>query len=169
MTKITYCKQDFLSARLKRVNDIMASMKRLKEKSIYWQRPFGWRTGTYYIPPYASAVDVIRYEQEELGNKLDIPDFLLDELQQKQIRASDIIWLCRTRDHARRYNGECRGQPYKEDLGLNALILATDCEAEIGYLVLKDASQLNPKVIQLYTLFRQERPLASRPRKRTRL
>jgi len=50
MTKITYCKEDFLSARLKRVNDIIASMKRLKEKSIYWQRPFGWRTGTYYIP-----------------------------------------------------------------------------------------------------------------------
>jgi hypothetical protein len=112
MTKITYCKQVFLSARLKRVNEIMASMKRLKEKSIYWQRPFGWRTGTRYIPPYASAVDVIRYEQEELGNELDIPDFLLDELQQIQMRASDIIWLCRTRDHARRYNSGCQGRTY---------------------------------------------------------
>jgi hypothetical protein len=147
----------------------MASINLLNEKSIYWQRPFGWRTGTHYTPPNANAVDVIRYEQKVLGNELDIPDFLLDELQQKQIRASDIIWLCRTRNHARRYNGECRGQPYKEDLGPNALILATDHEPEIGYLVLKDTSQLNPKVIQQYALFRLEQPLANKPRKRTRL
>jgi hypothetical protein len=138
----------------------MASIKRLKEMSIFWQRPFGWRTGTPYIPPHASAIDVIRYEQEELGNDLDIPDLLLDELQEKQMRACDIIWLCRIRDHARRYSGYCRGQPYKEDLGPNALILTTDYEQETGYLVLKNALVLNLNVLQRYALYRLKQSLA---------
>ena len=43
-------------------------MKYTKEASIYWNRPYGWRAGTRYIDPQASAVDVIRYEREEYGD-----------------------------------------------------------------------------------------------------
>ena len=57
-------------------------MERINKASIYWNRPYGWRAGTRYVEPGASAVDVIRYEREELGNSLDVPDFLLEELAQ---------------------------------------------------------------------------------------
>lgn len=130
-------------------------MERRNEAAIYWNRPYGWRAGTRYIESGASALAVIRYEQEELGNKLDIPDFLLEELAQKQVSARDIVWVCRTRNHARRYGGQERGQPYKEDIGPCALILATDEEPETGYLLLSDASVLDPLVIEQYAQYRQ--------------
>src|SRR6266852_6484529 len=97
-----------------------------KEVSVSWKRLYGWRAGTRYMEPGASVVDVIRYEREELGNDLDVPDFLLEELTRKQVNAKDIVWVCRTREHARRYSGRGIGQPYKEDLGSNALILTRD-------------------------------------------
>src|SRR6266700_3064480 len=98
-------------------------MKQVKDSLIYWNRPYGWRAGSRNIEPDASAVDVIRHEQKELGNTLDVPDFLLAELQEKQVRSRDIVWVCRTRDHARRYGGAGIGQPYKEDFCSQALIL----------------------------------------------
>ncbi len=132
----------------------MASMQQRKEASIFWQRPYGWRSGSRYIESGASAVDVIRYEQEEYGNELDVPEFLLQELSRLQIPARDIVWVCRTRNHARRYGGKGIGQPYQEDFGPHALILATDNEDETGYLLLIDASRLDPSVIQRYEQFR---------------
>ncbi len=143
-------------------------MKQGKDTIIYWNRPYGWRAGSRYIEPGASAVDVIRHEQEELENALDVPDFLLAELQEKQVSARDIVWVCRTWDHARRYGGAGIGQPYKEDFGYHALILATDQEAETGYLVLFDARKLNPTVIQQYAHYRRERPFHGTPMKRSR-
>jgi hypothetical protein len=89
-------------------------MKQGKDTALYWNRPYGWRAGSRNIEPGASAVDVIRYEQEELGNTLDVPDFLLDELHEKQVSARDIVWVCRTRDHARRYGGAGIGLPIIE-------------------------------------------------------
>ena len=129
-------------------------MERLRETSLYWQRPYGWRAGTRYIEPGVSAGDVIRYEQEELGNELDVPDFLIQELQQKQVSAREIVWVCRTRQHARRYSGQGIGQPYKEDICPNALILAADSEPETGYLVITDASRLDPVIIKRFAEYR---------------
>src|SRR6266446_9691863 len=117
-------------------------MERRNEASIYWNRPYGWRAGTRYIEPDASAVDVIRYKQEALGNALDVPDFLLAELAHKQVSAREIVWICRTKEHAKCYGGRDIGQPYKEDFGPHTLILATDQEPETGYLLLSDASAL---------------------------
>jgi hypothetical protein len=134
-------------------------MKQGKDTAVYWNRPYGWRAGSRNIEPGASAVDVIRFEQEELGNTLDVPVFLLAELQEKQVKAREIVWVCRTRDHARRYGGAGIGQPYKEDFGSHALILTTDNETETGYLVLFDARLLSPTVIQQYTHYRREKPL----------
>src|SRR5437773_1803213 len=112
------------------------------ESTLHWNRSSGWRAGSRYVEPGASAAAVITHEQDELGNDLGVPPFLLEALH--QIPAQDIVWVCRTRDHARRYGGEGRGQPYKEDVGEGALILATDHEApETGYLLLKDATRLD--------------------------
>ncbi len=135
-------------------------MKQEKDTAVYWNRPFGWRAGSRNIEPGTSVVDVIRHEQEEEGNTLDVPDFLLAELQDKQVSARDIVWVCRTRDHARRYGGAGIGQPYKEDFGSHALILATDHETETGYLVLFDARMLSPAVMQRLAHYRREKPLA---------
>jgi hypothetical protein len=131
----------------------MASMQKRKEASIFWHLPYGWRSGTRYIESGASAVDVIRYEQEEYENDLDVPEFLMQELSRLHILARDIVWVCRTRNHARRYGGKGIGQPYKEDFGPHALILTTDNEDEKGYLILIDASKLDPAVIERYKQF----------------
>ncbi len=129
--------------------------KQQKDGTIYWHLPYGWRTGERYIPPEASAADIIRYEQEELGNALDVPDFLMSELEQKRVRARDIVWVCRTRDHARRYGGEGRGQPYQEEFGLYALVLATDDENETGYLILADATLLDSHIVEQFAAYRR--------------
>lgn len=126
-----------------------------ERRTTYWNRPYGWRAGERYVAPGASAIDVIQYETEELGNTLDIPDFLLTELVQKQVSAHDIVWVCETRDHARRYSGKGIGQPYKEDVDQDALILATDEEPETGYLVLTHASRLDPLVVERYVDYRR--------------
>ena len=129
-------------------------MQQKKEASIFWKNSYGWRSGSRYIESGASAVDVIRYEKEEYENELDVPEFLIDELSRQQVPARDIVWVCRTRNHARRYSSKGIGHPYKEDVGPQALILTTDNEDETGYLILKDASRLDPSVIQRYQQFR---------------
>src|SRR6266496_488194 len=131
------------------------AMERSKETSIYWQHPYGWRAGSRTIEPGASAVDVIRYEQEAYGNDLDVPNFLLEELTHKQVSAREVVWVCRTRQHAKRYCGKNSGQPYQEDFSTHALILATDHEVETGYLILSDASRLDPAVLEQYARYRK--------------
>src|SRR6266516_2026430 len=118
-------------------------MERRAETAIYWNHPYGWRAGSRNIESGASAADVVRYEREEYENDLDTPEFLLEELDKKGYRAQDVVWVCRTRQHAKRYSSQDTGQPYQEDFGRNALILATDHEDETGYLILSNPSRLD--------------------------
>lgn len=126
---------------------------------IIWDRSCGWRAGERYAPPGTSAVDVVRYEQEELKNELDVPDFLLHELEQARLGADQIVWVCRTRDHARRY-----GRPYREPFGQHAIVVATDGEDERGYLVLDDAGFLDPGTVERFARYRAERHRVAAPR-----
>lgn len=126
-------------------------------KPIIWNRPYGWRAGPRYLDPALTASAVIRYEQTQLENALDVPDFVLDELDRQHVKAAEVVWVCRTREHARRYGGPGLGQPYKEPLGPSSLILATDGESEMGYLVLRDASRMDPSVIQRFAHYCQSR------------
>lgn len=88
---------------------------------------------------------------------MDVPEFFLAELDRKDVRAREVIWVCRTWQHARRYGGEGRGHPYQEGFGPHALILATDGEQpETGYLVLANASVLDPEVVRQFIGYRQE-------------
>jgi hypothetical protein len=121
------------------------------------QGSYGWRAGSRYIHPGASAAAVIRYEQDEHGNALEVPEFVLEELDRQHLKAQDVVWVCRTREHARRYGGPGLRQPYKELFGPSALILATDGEPEMGYLVLCDASRLDLSVIEQFALYRRSR------------
>ncbi len=131
-------------------------MERLKnEAAIYWNLPHGWRAGGRNIERNTSAADVIRFERQEYGNELDAPEFLLRELDRQQYPARDVVWVCRTRKHAKRYSSPDTGEPYQEDFGSHALILATDHETETGYLVLFDASRLDPVVLNQYAEYRK--------------
>jgi hypothetical protein len=126
---------------------------------LYWNRPYGWRAGDSYIESGASAADVVRYEREVLHNEdIDTPEFLLEELDRTRKRANDVIWVCQTREDARQYVRQGTGQPYKEDFGSHALILATDNEPQTGYLLLSDASLLSKSVLIRFGLYRQRFP-----------
>jgi hypothetical protein len=122
---------------------------------IYWNCHYGWRAGSPYVDPQATASDLILFEYYEYENDLDVPDFLLDELDRQHYTARDIIWVCRTRQDAQRYSGPGVGQPHKEEFGPHALILATDHEPETGCLVLFDASRLDSAVLERYGQYRQ--------------
>ena len=128
----------------------------MKKSSIYWNRSYGWRSGSPCIEPGATAADVIRFERNEYGNDLDAPDFLLEELDRRNYRAADTVWVCRTLHDARRYSGSSIGQPYREEFGADALILATDHEQETGYLILRDGSRLDPAILEHYTQYREK-------------
>src|SRR5436305_6191810 len=54
-----------------------------------------------------------------------------------------------------RYSGPDTGQPYQENFGPHALILATDHEDETGYLVLFDATRLYNSMLEQYAHYRQ--------------
>ncbi len=55
-----------------------------------------------------------------------------------------------------RYASRERGFPYKVEFGPYALILATDSEDETGYLVLHDASTLDPHIIERFSAYCKE-------------
>jgi len=122
-----------------------------------WNRPYGWRAGLRDVDADESAAAVIRYEQDQYGNALDVPEFVLEELDRQHLKARDVVWVCRTREHARRYGGPGLGQPYREAFGTSAIVLATDGEPETGYLVLRDASSLERSVMEQFALYRRSR------------
>lgn len=92
-----------------------------------------------------TATDVVRYEQEELGNKLGITDTILAEL--KNHPASDLVWVTKTKEEATRFIPEGEGGKGEEyELPPGSRIIATDNEG--GYLVLKGGKPLAPEELQ---------------------
>jgi len=77
----------------------------------------------------ATAGDVVRYEQGELGNDLGISACLTRKLD--KFPAAAVVWVCRTVEEAKRY-GEIVA---KVELPENPVILAEDSEG--GYLVFR--------------------------------
>jgi hypothetical protein len=113
-------------------------------------------------PWLAGAISTLRRAQppssatsRPLENALEVPEFVLEELDRQHLKARDVVWVCRTREHAGRYGGPGLGQPYKEPFCPSALILATDGEPETGYLILRDASRLDLSVMQQFALCRR--------------
>jgi hypothetical protein len=66
-------------------------MKKRAISSIYWPQDFGWRVGHAYEPPGRLASQVVRYEQEILGNEMGVPEFLLAEMDRLELRPRDLL------------------------------------------------------------------------------
>lgn len=131
-------------------------MKKRVPDGINWPLPFGWRVGDQYRPPARLASQVVRYEQEEMGNAhLDVPDFLLAELDRLEIGPYDICWLCLTRAAARDFARWGEGAPYQVGTDASAIILCED--GDDGYLVLFDAARLRPGVLDRFRRYRGRR------------
>jgi len=90
-----------------------------------------WRAETNLLIHGKTALDVIRFEEDELGNKQDFK--YLSEKTRKElgnISVNRVIWVCKTKKEASRY-----GEAELINLGKNPKIIANDGEG--GYLVLK--------------------------------
>jgi hypothetical protein len=129
-------------------------MKKRVASSIHWPQDFGWRVGDAYKPPVRLASQIVRYEQEILGNEMGVPEFLLAEMDRLELRPRDILWVCLTKDAARTFARWGDGAPYRVGVGEDALVLCTDDEG--GYLLLFDASRLRPQCIELFERYRAD-------------
>ncbi|MBU2524138.1 hypothetical protein KKG71_03010 [Patescibacteria group bacterium] len=81
----------------------------------------------------ATALDVVKFEEDELGNATDFMHLTLDmrkELGRR--RAKDVVWMANEKSVAERYGVV----DLVYDLGDNPKIIATDGDG--GFLVLKD-------------------------------
>lgn len=81
-----------------------------------------------------TAADVVRYEQDELGNDYGITEKTLVEME--KYSANDLEWVTKTRDSAKRY-----GEPEEEYIPSGSRIIAEDGDG--GYLVLKKRTKEN--------------------------
>lgn len=87
---------------------------------------FGWRVDTGFTAR-GSAADVVRFEMDELGNDLGIPQDVIATLQ--AFPARSVIWVAKRKKDALRY-GE---SPDKISFSDKAVILAED--GDEGFLV----------------------------------
>jgi len=103
----------------------------IKDLTIYTGE--AWRAESGLELRGASALDVIEFEEDELGNIEDFCHLLVrTRMELAEIPASQIVWICKTQRAAKRY-----GEAERIDVGDNARIIAMDNES--GYLVLKGA------------------------------
>ncbi len=98
------------------------------------------------------ASQVVRYEQEVLGNDMGVPEFMLFEMDRLELRPRDILWVCLTKKDARNFARWGDGEPYLVYVGENAMVLCTDDEG--GYLLLFDSRRLRSSVVELFEQYR---------------
>ncbi len=106
-----------------------------------WSGP-AYRQGPSSVPRDVSAADVLRYEIEELGNRINFDMGRIGELE--AIPGNRLVWVTKTPEEAERYAGSpkhLREVCLEGDLGIKKIdlprgseIIATDQEG--GYLVL---------------------------------
>lgn len=92
-----------------------------------WSGP-AYRAGPSAIPGNVSAADVIRYETEQLGNRLAFDMDRIGELE--AIPGNRLVWVTKTPEEAERYGNDI--EPVNLPRGSETI--ATDQEG--GYLVL---------------------------------
>jgi hypothetical protein len=91
-----------------------------------------WRAETNLLIHGNTALDVIEFEENELGNKSDFKH-LTNKVRKElnNISVNRVIWVCKTKKEAKRY-----GEAKRENLGKNPKIIAED--GDNGYLILKE-------------------------------
>lgn len=90
-----------------------------------------WRAETGLLVRGKTALEVVEFEESELGNVEDFKH-LTPELRQMlaTLPASAVVWVTRSRKDAARY-----GEPERIDLGPAPMVLAADGDG--GFLILK--------------------------------
>jgi hypothetical protein len=129
-----------------------------------------WRCGGAGAENDTSVGDLIRFEAADHGNEIPIAGELLLDMDRAGLWAIDVVWVCASPQEAvLRYGSESitddaadydpsplsisnfQGDLSEADeimLGPSALILGIDDDG--GYLVLYDASQLDPKLVEQF-------------------
>lgn len=101
---------------------------RIVDLPVYKGRGFRVDTG-FKQERGTTAGDVVRFEQDELGNDLGADAELLEELD--RYPALDLVWVVPSRETALRYGEEVA----QVNLGLDPRIVAED--GDEGYLVIR--------------------------------
>jgi hypothetical protein len=104
------------------------------------------------IPGNATAGDIVRFEQKELGNDLGVPDDLIKELD--KYRYSDVVWVTKKKADAEFYlsEGMTKADIWEFTLGKGARIVANDKQG--GFLVLFGDARPNPQAAAMTGLNR---------------
>jgi len=113
-----------------------------------WSGP-AYRQGPSAVPSDVSAADVLRYEIEELGNRINFDMSRIGELE--AIPGNRLVWVTKTPQEAERYAGSpkhIRAISLRGDLDVRKVnlpresqIIATDQEG--GYLVVTSRRSRN--------------------------
>jgi hypothetical protein len=86
-----------------------------------------WRGGSdSSFPRGATVADIVRYEQDELGNDINVTKATLKKLE--KIPATRSIWVTKTKRDAQHY-----GTAYEVNLGDDCVAVGMDGDG--GYLV----------------------------------
>jgi hypothetical protein len=106
----------------------------IAELATYQGPAFRVEIENWGIPEKATAADVVRFETEELGNQLEIPETIIKELE--KYSHNDVVWVTKTKKAAIEYLSE--GMSEKDISLLNVsggkIITGDDY---VGYLVLR--------------------------------
>ena len=104
------------------------------------------------IPGNATAGDIVRFEQKELGNDLGVSDDLIRELD--KYRYSDVVWVTKKKADAEFYlsEGMTKADIWEFTLGRGARIVADDKQG--GFLVLFGDARPNPQAAPMTELNR---------------
>jgi ribonuclease BN (tRNA processing enzyme) len=99
------------------------------------------------IPGNATAGDIVRFEQKELGNDLGVSDDLIRELD--KYRYSDVVWVTKKKADAEYYlsEGMTKADISEFTLGRGARIIADDKQG--GFLVLFGDAKPNPQPVPM--------------------
>lgn len=104
----------------------------------YFDQLVGYRVGNPCPPRDATALDLLLYEINELGNidfQVDFQSSGLTRAQLQSVSAFDVVWVCPTAIKAQQYNTDAGSRLFAvEDLLGCAIICGNSGE---GFLVVK--------------------------------
>lgn len=109
----------------------------------YFDSPIGYRSGNFCPPKNATALDILKYEVQDLGNADFETDFERSGLQYDQLgklSANDVVWVCKTKLGALQYNRDESLKCY-EVHGLEGCIIICG-NIDEGFLVVQPSGML---------------------------
>jgi hypothetical protein len=102
----------------------------------------GWRADGAIGRGLVTAGDVVRYEQDELGNDIEVDQRILPLLDLRP--AKKVVWMARSYKAARRY-----GTPERYDFDPPALIIGNDGGDDGVLVVLGDVADIESVLRQI--------------------